>query len=932
MKNSMDLLRKIWPEWEIVEKIGEGTFGCVYKIVRNDTGKDFYAALKIIDIPKDFSEYNGIKSDGLDEESAGTFFKDLTDECLNEIKIMYSLKGTDNIVSIEDYKVTEQQDENGRIQYHIFIRMELLQNLGEYIEDNISGQNKETICNEVIKIGTDLCSALELCSKENIIHRDIKMQNVFVSSFGKFKLGDFNISKHLEDRTSAMSRKGTMGYLAPEVYNGNGYNSSVDIYSLGMLLYRILNNNRAPFLDPNMPVRPSAMEAAVTRRLSGEKIESPINATPELAAVILKSLEYEPSERYATASEFKAALLNAGEGKTNNIVSFDDNATVVDVSENNKQSYAVLIDKPVQKQESKQVAVKKSKSFNKWIIIPICVLGLMVTTVVALLIGVANKEDDIIQANADSPAVSDEIREEADTQFENTEATMQSDITLASITEPSESKKVEESTSEMAAESIEDKNITEETSGRVTVKKEEDKEFKISYTSESDKGVELVPECESEYFHYYNGTDGKSFSMGGIEYTEGFVINDYVSSVTYKLDGKYTNMHFICGKLDSTQGRDTKVVAHLDGKEKDVLYHADYIHLPEEVNIDVTGVNELTLNLAYGCWYGFADIYFNDDGTVPPASVYTSNVPADKADLFEDINIIEGYEHKLYTGEPNDDGEIPKFTMLEKEYDEGVVLYSGDDSSFYGSHIAFNMRGSNYTNVHFVCGKVDKTHDIPTDLWIELDGEKQLIKSFEKNKYGVPIEFDIDISGAEVVSIDLFDDYAGTTTAFGFTDFYFYNKELYQKSEIQKEEAVPEINPAYIWQDIEPFEIHKDIEKYNNYLDKKLSIAGIDYDLGIKILDEEDIKFNNGRRYNKLVFKCGRITDTSSLEFQIKAMIDGEEILIDTFNRGDDDIREYEIDITDAEVIRIYVEGHFNSRVGIADLYFCNTNYPMDTQ
>lgn len=982
MEQSTEMLKRIWSEWDIVEKIGEGSFGCVYKIVRNDTGKDFYAALKIIDIPRDFSEYNGVKADGLDEESAGTFFRELTDECLDEIKIMYSLKGTDNIVSIEDYKVTEQVDENGRKQYHIFIRMELLQNLAEYIERNISGKDKDTVCREAVKIGVDLCSALELCAKENIIHRDIKMQNVFVSPFGKFKLGDFNISKHLEDRTSAMSRKGTMGYLAPEVYNGDGYNSSVDIYSLGMLLYRILHNNRAPFIDPNMPVRPAAMETAVTRRLSGEKIEPPFNATPELAAVILKALEYEPSKRYASASEFKAALLGAGKNTAVNTVvpnntvpnnraannavannTVANNVAAGNVAAGNvaqavaapvaekKPEYAVMMNAPAATNNNGTAAVKKSGSSAKGVILAVCISLVVIGALVAIVIGIRSKTDGFIEALSEKPSFSELIDDTLELAIEEmeepsektTEENEEVEITRAEVADIAAGDVDEETAATMSTEENndgnkienkdEDKNTTEETSGRVTVTKEEDKEFRISYTSGADKGVKLVPECRSSYFGYYDGNDGESFRMGGIEYTEGFTINKYVEAVTYKLDGKYTNMHFICGKLDSTQGQNTKVVAALDGKEKDLVYHADYIHLPEEVNIDVTGVNELTLYLAYGCSYGFADIYFYDDGTVPPASVYTSNAPADRADFPGDIRIIDGYEYKLYEGEPDKDGKIPAFTMVEEKYENGAALYSGNDNSFYGSHIAFNMRGSNYTNLHFACGKIDNAYDIPTDLWIEIDGEKQLVKSYKQYGYGGPIEFDIDISGAEIISIDLFDTYAGTTAVLGFTDFYFYNKNLYQKPEIQKKEAVPEINPAYIWDDIEPYEVDKECVKYHHNLDRKLPVAGTDYDLGIKLDNCGFAAFDCDGKYTNLRFKCGRVTDTRNSKCQLFAVIDGEEIVVDTYKKGETDIREYDIDITDADVVRLYVTGDmYDVKLGIVDLYFCNTNYPMDTQ
>ena len=106
-----------------------------------------------------------------------------------------------------------------------------------------------------------MCSALELCRENNIIHRDIKPQNIFVSRYGVFKLGDFGVAKASTIRTSA-DKVGTYSYMAPEVYKGKGYDDRVDIYSLGMVLYWLLNERRGPFL-PMPPQTPTANKIAV---------------------------------------------------------------------------------------------------------------------------------------------------------------------------------------------------------------------------------------------------------------------------------------------------------------------------------------------------------------------------------------------------------------------------------------------------------------------------------------------------------------------------------------------------------------------------------------------------------------------------------------------------------------------------------------------
>ena len=70
-----------------------------------------------------------------------------------------------------------------------------------------------------------------------------------ISRFGEFKLGDFGIARELDRNVNGLSKKGTFSYMAPEMYRGEDYDQRVDIYSLGIVLYRLRNHNRLPFID-----------------------------------------------------------------------------------------------------------------------------------------------------------------------------------------------------------------------------------------------------------------------------------------------------------------------------------------------------------------------------------------------------------------------------------------------------------------------------------------------------------------------------------------------------------------------------------------------------------------------------------------------------------------------------------------------------------
>lgn len=290
----------IWNGWKIESLIGEGSFGKVYKIVREELGYTYDSALKVIHIPQSSSEITTIKNQGMDDESVTLYFKSMVEELVSEFALMSKFKGTSNIVSYEDHVIEENKDSIG---WTIYIRMELLTPMYDYLKNN-----KLSVRN-VIQLGIDICQALELCQKYNIIHRDIKPENIFVSRFGDYKLGDFGIAKQLEKTSSGLSKKGTYTYMAPEVYKGMPYNSTVDIYSLGIVLYSFLNNNRTPFL-PSFPqtIKYSDKEKANILRMSGKELPKPKNAQGRLAEIVLKACAYNPSDRYESAVELRRAL------------------------------------------------------------------------------------------------------------------------------------------------------------------------------------------------------------------------------------------------------------------------------------------------------------------------------------------------------------------------------------------------------------------------------------------------------------------------------------------------------------------------------------------------------------------------------------------------------------------------------------------------
>lgn len=290
--------KNTWPGWQCVGQLGAGSFGRVYEIKKEEFGKTYSAALKVITIPTSPVEIQNAFSEGMDEQSVTEYFYSIVESIVNEFALMSELKGHTNIVSYEDHMVVKHENDIG---WDILIRMELLTPLQSWNEAHAMGEE------DVIKLGCDICKALEACQRKNIIHRDIKPENIFVNKYGNYKLGDFGIARVVEKTMSELSQKGTYTYIAPEVFHGQSYGVTADIYSLGIVLYRYLNGNRIPFLPAGV-IRYSDREEAFAKRMSGMTVPPPAEGSQSLREVVLRALSFDPKDRFQSAAAFYQAL------------------------------------------------------------------------------------------------------------------------------------------------------------------------------------------------------------------------------------------------------------------------------------------------------------------------------------------------------------------------------------------------------------------------------------------------------------------------------------------------------------------------------------------------------------------------------------------------------------------------------------------------
>ncbi len=292
-------------EWQVRQELGRGSYGIVYRITRSDAAR-MDSAMKWIPLPENDRQVARMLAEGATLSEVRESYARMKTSVESEISLLARMRGYSHIVSLEDYKIIPRTGENA-VGYDIFIRMELLTPLSRAIAQEPFSFRR------VITLGQDICQALADCAHYSIIHRDIKPDNIFVTDDGRFKLGDFGIARRLEgDDPEDAQRMGSLAYMAPEVYQGKPYDGRVDIYSLGLVLYRMLNRMRDPFSpDGDDLVTPEQESQALAARMSGKPLPPPARLPEALIRiwdVVRKACAYDPDDRYPTPQAMADAL------------------------------------------------------------------------------------------------------------------------------------------------------------------------------------------------------------------------------------------------------------------------------------------------------------------------------------------------------------------------------------------------------------------------------------------------------------------------------------------------------------------------------------------------------------------------------------------------------------------------------------------------
>lgn len=295
-------LQPFWNEWVLDAFLGKGSFGWVFRICHDVLGERYHAALKWIPLPADNKEIDTMRRDGLSDATINAYYDQQVREIQTEISLMNALRGTSHIVSFEDCSFIKRKSGIG---WDILIRMELLTPLTDCIRAGMT-------VGDTVRMGIDLCDALILCAREKIIHRDIKPDNIFVSRTSGYKLGDFGVARWTHGDLTTLSVKGTPAFMAPELAKGEQGDASVDQYSLGLVMHRLLNAQQFPFAQTfDRPLTSIEREEALTARFKSATVPPPLQGSEQLKQIICRACSYWPQQRFFSPAEMRDALTAA---------------------------------------------------------------------------------------------------------------------------------------------------------------------------------------------------------------------------------------------------------------------------------------------------------------------------------------------------------------------------------------------------------------------------------------------------------------------------------------------------------------------------------------------------------------------------------------------------------------------------------------------
>jgi len=272
----------LWGRWRLGERLYRSA-GCSVYALSDGEGGGFPCVVKAVTLL-----------------GRGESLATRLDEAREELDALRRFRDCANVVTLYDEALLPLYEDGELSGWDVLLRMERLDCLAELLREG------ETFSDAQIRVlANDIAAALSEIHRAGLIHRDVKPANLYRTAGGRWQLGDFSIARR--SRAGLLeTMAGTAAYLAPEAARGGAYDSRADLYSLGIVLYQLLNRGQLPLSSENdtYPQR----ESAIRHRWDGVRLPPPPAGDRRLKRAVLKLCQSDPRRRFDSAETFRRAL------------------------------------------------------------------------------------------------------------------------------------------------------------------------------------------------------------------------------------------------------------------------------------------------------------------------------------------------------------------------------------------------------------------------------------------------------------------------------------------------------------------------------------------------------------------------------------------------------------------------------------------------
>lgn len=277
-------------EYVLLNKLGSGGFGDVWKAEKRTSLDSNYFALKFFRPKEDRIDFEIVRK---------------------ELAVWKQLKGLPHIISLVELD---------RFEEYVYIVSDFADggSLEKWLTDN---QGKAESEEEAIKIILQILTGLENLHEKGFVHRDLKPDNILIMN-GKFCLADFGVSREIKENSKASRTTGTPEYIPPEGFASKpSVTPETDIWAIGVILQRLLTGGLS---------FPQEMPALMLSILQDEPEPMPDNISKGVREIVKKALQKNRQDRFQSAHEMRQALKNPQSFVAVNETKSKDSGTIID--------------------------------------------------------------------------------------------------------------------------------------------------------------------------------------------------------------------------------------------------------------------------------------------------------------------------------------------------------------------------------------------------------------------------------------------------------------------------------------------------------------------------------------------------------------------------------------------------------------------------